>query len=840
MNVSHDNKGNFFIFRDFKIVNNIDNIVKESSSAPENSVTYSTQKDEFIKSHSNYISEHIIIGSKGSNTNQKEVILRGVVTNVSDQSTIPQARLKIQETNTNIITDVFGNYEVKLKPGEYTISANSLGMHEKNYAIEIYSNGQLDIPLKTKSFLLDEAVVTANRNHNVRSTTMGFEKITAKDINELPVILGEKDIVKVALMLPGVQSVGEASSGFNVRGSPADQNIFYINNLPIYNSSHLFGLYTTFNSDAISSFEFYKSNIPVEYGGHLSSIFTINSKEGNKEHFSARGGIGPLSCRALIEGPILKDSSSSYLISIRSTYSDWLLNQIKNVDIKNSSASFYDALMNFSFDLSDKNKINLFLYGSNDISDLSFGIKNNYSNTGASIKWIHNFNKRSLSELSLVKSQYYYDMESNEVSYLGYKNSFGLNHTELKFKVKYFFLDVHEIELGLNGKLYELNNGDLLPLNSESQIKPINFESEKAITSSVFLSDNWNISNNLSFNGGIRATYYAYLGSQKIMQYQENKPREAYNITDTLYYKNNEIIEDNINFDFRLSAKYQFNSSTSIKGSYNILHQYIYMLSNSISVSPTNRWKLSDTHLKPMKGIQLSLGLYKNLWKDKIETSVEAYYKTIDNQVEYKDGAELLTNPYPETSIIQGDITAYGIEFMLKKKTGKLNGWINYTYSNAKIKVYDSETGEKNNQGIAYPASYDKPHAVNIALNLKATKRISLSTNMVYSTGRAITYPTSVYYQNGMQITGFSMRNEYRLPDYFRIDLSINIEGNLKKRKLAHGSWSISCYNITSRKNPYSVVFQNVDGVIKGYKISILGQIIPSISYNLKLGNYEN
>ena len=846
INVSKDENGNYFLFKDFLINRNLDNLFPENQQKnTKQKETESTNTDtEYLTTHQDFISESVVIGSNGNgnghrNGNEK-VLISGYVTNFSDGDIIPQARLKINETNTNVITNSSGYYEIQLKPGTYTLTANSLGMYEKNYKLTVVSNGQLNIPLKTKSFLLDEAVVSANRNHNVRSTTMGFEKITAKSIKELPVVLGEPDIIKVALLLPGVQTIGEISSGFNVRGSPADQNMFYINDLPIYNSSHLFGLYTTFNSDAVNAFEFYKNNIPIEYGGHLSSIFDIEAKKGNTENFSARGGIGPLSSRILVEGPIKKDSSSSYLISYRSTYSDWLLNQIDNVDIKNSSASFYDALMNFSFRLTKKDIIAIFLYGSNDLADLAFGIKSKYTNLGASMKWTHVFNKKLVSELDIVKSQYYYDTESYEIAYLGYKNSFELNHNEAKLKFKYYLNDKQEFELGINAKLYLLNNGDLLPLNEESTIKPIEFESEKAISGSMFLSDKWDISNRISIEGGIRATYYSYLGPKTIFTYEENAPRDINNITDTVKYGNNKSISDNINFDFRISGKYEINPNLSVKASYNTLHQYIFMLSNTVSVSPTSKWKLSDPHLEPMKGKQYSLGFYKNLWNDKIETSVELYYKEVENQVEYKDGADFLTNQYPETAVIQGDIKAYGIEIMLRKKIGKINGWVNYTYSKAEVTALNPLTGEMNNQGHAYPTNYDRPHAANLALNYKATKRISISMNVVYSTGRPVTYPTSIYYQNGIQITGFSGRNEYRLPDYFRTDLSINIEGNLKKSKFAHSSWSIGLYNLTARKNPYSIVFQNEDGEIKGYKISILGTIIPSINYNLKFGNYEN
>lgn len=836
--VSKDNSGNYFLFNDFKLQSQLNNYFRNRNQEQQSEGYYAS--DEYLKTYQDYISEHVVIGTSKNGSNNKLVKLSGYVINESDGTTIPQARLKIKELNMNIISDISGFYQTQLKPGNYTVVANSLGMYEKTYKVTLLSSGKLNIELKTKSFLMDEAVVSANRNHNVRSTTMGYEKISSKAIKELPVVLGEQDIVKVALLLPGVQTIGEISSGFNVRGSPADQNMFYINNLPVYNSSHLFGLYTTFNSDAINEFDFYKSNIPIEYGGQLSSIFDIKAKKGNSEHFSARGGIGPLSSRALVEGPIFNDSSSTYLISARTTYSDWILNQIENVDIKNSSASFYDALANFTLKLSQKDNIELFFYGSNDKSDLAFGIKNDYNNLGGSFKWTHIINKKLISELSIVKTQYEYEVENYEIAYLAYQNSFELNHNEAKLNFKYFLNDWHDVLIGINGKLYNLNYGDLLPRNETSSIKPIEFESEKAVSASIFLSDKWEISNEFSLEGGVRATYYAYLGPKTVYSYDETSPRDVNNIVDSTSNSNNSIISDNINYDFRIAGKYAFTPNFSVKASYNMLHQYIFMLSNTVSVSPTNKWKLSDSHIDPMSGEQYSLGLYSNLWKDKIEASLEGYYKDVENQVEYKDGADFLTNQFPETAIIQGDIEAYGIEFMIKKKTGKINGWINYTYSNAKVKAFNETTGEMNNQGLAYPANYDRPHAVNLALNYKATKRITLSANVVYSTGRPITYPTSLYYQNGIQIIGFSKRNEYRLPDYFRTDFSINIEGNLKKNKLAHSSWSIGFYNVTARKNPYSVVFQNVNGEIKGYEISILGTIIPSINYNLKFGNYED
>jgi hypothetical protein len=724
-------------------------------------------------------------------------------------------------------------------PGDYTVVISSLGMFEKSLKLTVLSGGQANIQLLVKSILLDEATVTGIRNENINAPSMGFERMNQMVIKELPVVLGEKDVVKMVLLLPGVQSVGEMSSGFNVRGSPSDQNMFYINDLPVYNSSHLFGLFTTFNSDAIGEFKFYKNSIPIEYGGQLSSIFDIDVKKGNNKNFSAQAGIGPSSARVLVEGPLEKDKSS-YLVSLRSSYSDWLLNQVDNLDVQNSAASFQDAIMDFSFQLNKTNKLGLFFYGSYDYADLAFGIENDYSNLGTDIKWTHTFNEKLSSELNFAKSRYAYEEANNEVEYLANKHSFDLNHNELKLNFRYNAGSGHNLQLGFNTKLIRLNYGDFLPLNDQSIVEPLTFEPEQSLNNSIFFGDTWDISPRLTIDAGLRGTRYSYLGPKTVYSYTENKPIEIDNIIDSTFYGKNKIINNYNNLDLTLSARFELVRDFSIKASYSRLHQYTFMLSNTVSISPISKWKLSDPHLKPMAGDQYSFGLYKNLWNGKIETSVEVYYKDVANLVEYKDGAEFVTNQIPETNIIQGDLQSYGIELMVKKKMDKLNGWVNYTYSRAEVTAFNPLTGEMNNQGYKYPANYDRPHAANLTLNYKLSKRLSFSTNLVYSTGRPITYPSSVYYLNDIKVTGFSRRNEYRLPDYFRADLAISLEGNLKKYKFAHSSWSLSFYNITSRKNPYAMVFQNVDGEVKGYKISILGTVIPSLNYNLKFGNYEN
>jgi hypothetical protein len=719
--ISKDNQGNYFLFKGFSMKTNVEDILFLSGKTEDVTETdANTLKDttnapgnEFLKTYQELISENIVIGSNGKGNKNEKVTVSGIVTNSEDGGPIPQARLFIPEINKNFVTNSTGFYEMEIVPGNYTLVVNSLGMYEKKIKMTVLSKGKLNVPLEVKSFMLDETLVVADRDQNVTSTTMGFERITEKAIKELPVVLGEKDVVKIVLLMPGVQTVGEISSGFNVRGSPSDQNMFYINGLPVYNSSHLFGLFTTFNSDAIGEFKFYKNSIPVEYGGQLSSIFDIDVKKGNNKYFTTRGGIGPTSGRVLVEGPLKKDSSS-FLVSVRSTYSDWLLNQVDNLDVKNSSASFQDALMDFSLQLDKTNNVDLFFYGSHDYADLAFGIQNEYSNLGAAVKWTHSFSKKLSSELNFSKSQYFYEEANYEIEYLGSKHSFDLNHNELKLNFSYITGMGHNFQWGLNSKFLKLNYGDFLPLDDRSTVKPVTFESEQALSNTLYIGDIWDISARLTLEGGIRTTLYSYLGPKTVYTYSENSPRQIENITDTTSYGNLDFINNYKNLDFRFSGKYELANDFSVKAGYNRLHQYIFMLSNTVTVSPISKWKLSDSHLKPMKGEQFSLGLYKNFWDNNIETSVEAYYKDVENLVEYKDGAEFITNRIPETNIIQGDLKSYGIEFMVKKKMDKLNGWINYTWSKAEVTALNKKTGEMNNQGLSYPANYDRPHAVNL------------------------------------------------------------------------------------------------------------------------------
>jgi len=834
-----DNSGNIVIINNLELNTSIPDIFF-SGSIPDNDIANeeSEDKNPYLKTDSTFISNHFIVGKK-SNDTKPTAVVSGYIKSGNNDSPIISGNILVKETGLVAHTDTSGFYKLNLTKGTYTLVINSFDTKEETLKIEVLSDGKFDLMLEPKFVALDEVIVSSEREHNVKSTQMGFQKIAIKEIKEIPLVLGESDIIKVSLLLPGIQSVGEGSSGFNVRGSPTDQNLFVINQVPIYNPSHLFGFFSAFNSDAIKSFSHYKSNIPTNFGGRLSSIFDIKTKQGNKNSFTSTGGISPVTARILVEGP-LKKEKSSYMIGFRSTYSDWLLKKVKDSDIKNSDAQFMDIITNFSFELNKKNQLDLFSYHSNDQFSLLGQSNYKYSNNGGSLSWSHIFNQRYSLQTSLIFSQYSFTEKNTEIEISSYKESFDLKHSEAKTSLSLKLNEKHTLTSGISTALYLIDKGDFSPLNSYSNWAPLNLGEEKAIETAIFISDEWELSSKLSINAGLRYNGYFYLGPQNVLRFSNDAPKSKESIIDTILYSNNQVVKQYSSPDLRFAARYIIADNLSIKLIFNQLKQYLFMLSNTIAISPTDRWKLCDYHIKPMSGSQFSFGVYKNIYYGKYDLSIETYYKSVDNIVEYKNGANLVVNENPELDILQGKLKSYGVELMVKKSVGKFNGWVNYTYSRA-INLVDSHFKEESiNNGEAFSSNYDKPNAFNLVANYKFSRRISVSSNVVYSTGRPITYPVGVFYQNEMELLMYSKRNEYRIPDYFRIDFSLKLEGNLASKKFAHSTWILSVYNLTGRKNTYSVFFNSEEGKINAYKLAIFGIPIFSLTYNFKLGNYAN
>lgn len=773
------------------------------------------------------------IGPRSKIIKNAKATLSGYIRNTATGEPVAGAVIFNQTTSQGVATDPMGYYFFEIPTGKNVLKISCVGMAETTRQLMVYSNGKFDIELKEKVTALREVVVESERGANISGTQMGMTKLDMKTMKQVPVAFGEADVLKVVLTLPGVQTVGESSTGLNVRGGTSDQNLILFDGATIFNSSHLFGFFSAFNPDVVKSVELYKSGVPAEYGGRLSSVMEVASREGNKKKFGGSGGIGLVTGRLTLEGPIKKDKTS-FLIGGRSTYSDWLLSRIPEESIQNSDGSFYDLNLHLNHEANERNSFDLTGYYSNDKFKLNSDTLYRYNNLNATFKWKHSFNKKIYGVLTGSFSQYKFSISSEQNPVEAFDLNSRIDQINAAADFSYYMNDKHTLTFGGSVIHYALNPGDLQPLGEESLQKPNFIEDEQAFESALYISDKYELSSRLSLYAGLRFSFYQYMGPKTIYQYTPGLPREDDNIVDTVAYSSGKIISSYSGPEYRLSARYMLSETSSFKFSYQRMRQYIHMLSNTVAVAPTNIWKLSDPYIRPQLGDQVSIGYYKNFRANTIEFSAEAYYKTMKDFLDYKGGAVLLLNENIETDVLSTKGSAYGLELLLKKVTGKVNGWVSYTYSRSFLQTSLSEISEAVNRGEVYRSNFDKPHDFTVIGNYKFSRRFNVAVNYTYSTGRPLTVPLAKYFVDGSMRLYYSDRNQFRIPDYYRLDFALNFEGNHKVRKLAHSSWTFSVYNVTGRRNAYSVYFKSEEGVIKGYKMSIFGEPIPTITYNFK------
>jgi hypothetical protein len=773
------------------------------------------------------------IGTKNGKTVSGRPAVAGYVRDNKTGEPIMGATISVDTLSINKSTDQFGYYNLILPRGRHILRISSAGMKDTHRQVMVYSDGKLNIDMEEFVASLKAVIVSADKTSNTRSVQMGVSKLNIQSIKQVPVVFGEADVLRVLLTLPGVTSVGEGSNGFNVRGGAADQNLILYNDATVYNPSHMFGFFSAFDPDLVKSVELYKSAIPEKYGGRLSSVLDVDVKDGNIKKWTGSAGISPLTSKFSIEGPIQKDKTS-VIAGFRTTYSDWLLNQIPSSSYSNSKANFYDASLHLSHIINAKNTLYVMGYLSSDKFNLDGDTTYAYANRNANLKWKHNFSNSSFAVFTTGLDHYQYSVSSTKVPVNAYKLSFDINQIYLRADFSYSPNNKHVISYGLNSVYYQLHPGTLAPDGPQSLVQTNTMRPEQALETALYLGDQYSISQDFSINAGIRYTVYNYLGPNQVYQYVPGLPRETFTIKDTVSYSSGQIIKTYALPEVRFSARYSITNSASLKFSFNTMSQFIHVISNTTNISPTDIWKLSDPNIKPQQGQQISLGFYKNFRQNSIETSVEIYYKRMQDYLDYKSGASLLLNPHIETDVFETQGKAYGIELLLKKTTGKINGWISYTYSRTFLKQDDPLAGQLVNNGNYYPASFDKPNMVNFIGNYRFSHRYSLSLNIVYSTGRPITLPLAVVRQDGAATLYYSDRNAYRIPDYFRTDISVNMDGNHKLNKKTHNSWSFGIYNVTGRQNAYSVYFVQENGKVKGYQLSIFGAPIPFITYNIK------
>jgi len=781
---------------------------------------------------------NMVIGSREQAHNGRKSIVSGHISNFKTGEALIGATIYVQETGVGTISDVDGNFELTLNPGNYSIMIQHMAMKESEYGLTVLSDGALSIELDENLIELEEITVTDNRHSNVEGMFMGYERISVKSMKAVPVVLGEKDVLKIVQLLPGVQNAGEGSAGFNVRGGAADQNMFYINNISIYNTSHLFGFFTSFSPDIVSDFSLYKNNVPAKYGGRIASIFNITTRQGNKNNFFAQGGISPITAHMAIEGPIVKEKVS-FVASGRSTYSDWILKRLNDYDLQNSNASFNDFTVGLDAIVNPKNHLNLFLYSSSDRFSLSSKSDYEYSNTGASLRWDHSFSKTLTSDFSLSTSDYQFSTKDKNNISEAYSHQYALRHTEARADFVALKLEGHRIEFGMNAIWYDLNRGEIMPYGTESSRIPVDLGREQGIESGIYVSDEFELFPRFSVLLGLRYSLYGFLAPSDINHYEEGEPMNQYSYLETVHQENG-LVKSYSGLEPRAALNYQVGANSSIKASYSRLQQFIFLLSNTIAIAPNDQWKLTDYHISPPVSDQVSLGFYQDIRDPRLNLSVEIYKKWVNGIVEYKDGADFISSEAIETQVLQGSQNSRGIEFMVRKNSDRLTGWLSYAFSRSTITIDGEHSEQQINSGNPYASNFDKPHSLNLVANYKISRRVSISSNLVYSTGRPVTMPVATYYAEGRPYLLHSSRNAYRIPNYFRMDLSLNLEGNLKSKKFAHSFWMLNVYNLTGRENAYSVYYEVVDDQVNGYQLSIFGRPIVTISWNFKFGNYNS
>ncbi|QCX02233.1 TonB-dependent receptor [Aggregatimonas sangjinii] len=784
-----------------------------------------------VKQQSITTAETVRIGKERSGKRQERFVLSGRVLNAETGKPVPDAAVIVKDLRTGVVTTAGGTYEIELSSGLNVVEVSALGTAGALKNVIIYSDGNLDFEVAESVEQLDEVIVQGDAIRTIEDTSTGNTKIGAEASKNIPLVLGERDVLKVATTLPGVTTAGEGAAGFNVRGGKTDQNLILLDNAVLYNPSHFFGFFQAINPFSIKDLNIYKGSIPAEYGGRLSSVFEISSKDASTEKVKGEVSIGPVTGNAVIELPILKDKAG-LLLGARGAYSDWVLKALNDEQLQDSQASFYDFIAKYNHRINEDNQVSLTGYSSGDVFSITSDSLFNYNNRLLSLKYNRKLSEKSSGSIIVNNSQYKFNIDFDGSVNSNFEQGFQIDETEIKTQFKYLLNDAHNFDYGISGKLYSVLPGEIRPRGANDIIQSLSIPKEKALEAALFISDNMKISDRLQLDLGVRYSFYSAIGPSEQRIYREDLPKSESTVVATEVYEGNDFFQTYGGPELRASARYLLNDSLSVKASFNNTYQFIHTLTNNTTVSPVDTWKLSDSNIKPQQASQFSLGIYQNL--SDYELSLEGFYKKQDNITDFKTGAQLQLNANIETEILQGEGKAYGVELLIRKNKGKLNGWLGYTYSRSLFKLDSEFQEERVNSGEFFPSNFDKPHDFSLVLNYKLTRRFSFSGNFIYQTGRPVTFPVGNYEFDGNEFVLYSDRNQFRIPDYYRLDLSLNIEGNHKVKKFAHSFWSISVYNVLGRNNPYSVFFVSQEGEVKALQSSIFAIPIPSITFNFK------
>lgn len=763
----------------------------------------------------------IVFVQIGQLSAQANRTINGNVTDGKTGETLIGASVKLSgSANAAAITNSYGFYSVNTPQGNYEISVSFVGYKTITQRIEVNKDARLNFVLEEDN-QLNEVVISANkRNENVSSPQMGLQKINVKEINNIPVLLGERDVLKTLQLLPGIKSAGEGNSGFYVRGGATDHNLILLDEAPVYNASHLLGFFSTFNSDAIKDVSVYKGGMPAQYGGRLASVLDIKMNDGNRKYYTAEGGIGLISSRLKVEGPIVKDKGS-FMVSGRRTYMDAFLKLSPDSGINKNTLYFYDLNAKANYQLDEKNTLYLSGYFGRDKLGLSDTFGFAWGNTTFTLRWNHLYSNRLFSNTSLIYSNYNYVIQN-----FMEENNFEVNSSIKDFNLKqdfeYSLNNNHNLKFGINAIHHTIAPGKLTA-NERSSVNETTYENRKGLEFAAYVSDEWTVNDRMHLVYGLRLSSFSLTGPGNFKTYDADG-----NTIGTAAYKANEFVKSYFNLEPRISTSYQLNNSSSLKAAYTRNVQNVHLMSNSTSTSPTDLYIMNSNNVKPEIADQVAAGYFRNFNDDNYEFSAEVYYKWMKNQIEYRSGTDLRGNGNVEADLLYGDGRAYGLELFFKKRFGKFNGWIGYTWSRTE-RQFDAI-----NNGMWFYAKQDRTHDLSLVGIYKASQRWTFSSVFVYNTGNAVTFPSGKYQINDRTVFYYTKKNGYRTPDYHRLDVSATLEG--KPGKKLQSSWSFGIYNLYNRKNAFSIDFKDDPddpSRTQAVQTTLFG-IIPSVTWNFK------
>lgn len=770
---------------------------------------------------------------------QGSVTISGYVRDRASGEALIGATVQVTGTSVGVATNAYGFYALSLTPGRYSLSFMYVGYKPLSITKEVAANETLQVELEENSEQLDEIVISAEGgNTNVVSTQMSIAKLDPKLVKQIPAVLGEPDLIRAFQLLPGVTAVADGAAGFNVRGGSADQNLILLDEATVYNSSHLLGLFSVANPDAIKSVTLYKGGIPARYGGRLSSVMDIRQREGNAKEFNGEAGIGLISARLLAEGPIVKDKSS-FMVAGRRSYGDLFLPLIDN----KSTAYFYDLNAKVNYNINERNQLFLSGYFGRDRFSLGSIFNSTWGNTAATLRWNHLFSQKLFANFSAVYSNYDYSLDQLTTG-AQYNWISRIISVDAKADFSYNLGTKTQLAFGGEWKNYEFRPGDITPIKG-SPVKPRTLDNKYAIETGAYLSIE-HVMGPVTINAGIRHSSFARKGPQTLPVYENNQP-VVYNgqigryengvVVGSTSRTSSQRINTYSNWEPRLALTAITSSSSSIKASYNRMYQYLHLISNTTAPQPTDLWVPSGNFIEPQMVDQYAIGFFKNLNGNKYEASIEGFYKDMNNLVDYVDGADLITNNTIETELLRGIGRGYGLEFLIRKKNGPLTGWVSYTLSKAERRVKGiTESDPGINGGQWYNANFDKPHNLSVVGSYQINKRWSLSSNFVITSGIPGTFPVGRYEYAGLVVPQFGFRNQERLPTYHRLDVSATVKGKKKRWKNGGHEWVFGVYNLYNRANATSIYFTEDaenPGNVKAFKSYLFG-ILPSVTYNFK------